>query len=70
MKIPKDKLPVITNEMFVSWCNLYNHLYNDLDQHGETLLEDMVKHFEKQINLIPERPFSNYFEGFFRWVGV
>ena len=49
MKIPKDKLPVITNEMFVSWCNLYNHLYNDLDQHGETLLEDMVKHFEKQI---------------------
>ena len=50
MKIPKDKLPVITNEMFVSWCNLYNHLYNDLDQHGETLLEDMVKHFEKQIN--------------------
>lgn len=50
MKIPKDKLPIITNEMFVSWCNLYNHLHNDLDQHGETLLEEMVKHFEKQIN--------------------
>jgi len=50
MKIPKDKLPVITNEMFVSWCNLYNHLHKNVDEHGEILLEEMVKHFEKQIN--------------------